>query len=150
MRYSLLCLTAVVLLAGCSIPRWPVDGSLTSPFGIRRDGLGLRIHRGVDIAIPVGTQVRAMQPGTVAFAGTMRGYGRVVMMDHGRGVRTVYAHLSEILVSQGDELRDRAVIGLSGSTGRSSGPHLHFEIQRRGGAEDPVPLLGGEPRRGGS
>lgn len=146
MRRSLLCLVALLLVTGCSIPRWPVDGSLTSPFGIRRDGLGLQVHRGVDIAIPIGTPVRAMAPGRVAFAGTMRGYGLVVVMDHARGVRTVYAHLSEIRVRRGDELTNRSVIALSGSSGRASGPHLHFEIQRRGGAEDPVPLLGGAPR----
>lgn len=151
MQRSLLCLPLLVLVTGCSIPRWPVDGSLTSPFGVvRRDGLGLRVHRGVDIAIPVGTPVRAMAPGRVAFAGAMRGYGLVVVMDHARGVRTVYAHLSEIHVDRGDELSGRSVIALSGSSGRSSGPHLHFEIQRRGGAEDPVPLLGGEPRPRGS
>lgn len=150
MRRSVVCLAALVLVTGCSIPRWPVDGTLSSPFGVRRDGLGFRVHRGVDVAVPVGTPVRAMAPGRVVFAGTMRGYGLVVVMDHGRGVRTVYAHLSEARVRSGDEVRDRAVIALSGSSGRSSGPHLHFEIQRRGGAEDPVPLLGGEPRPGGS
>lgn len=146
MRRSLLCLAVLVLGTGCSIPRWPVDGSLTSPFGVRRDGIGFRVHRGVDISIPIGTPVRAMAPGRVVFAGTMRGYGQVVVIDHSRGVRTVYAHLSEILVGRGEEIGHRAVIALSGSSGRSSGPHLHFEIQRHGGAEDPVPLLGGEPR----
>lgn len=146
MRRSLLCLAVLVLASGCSIPRWPVDGNLTSPFGVRRDGLQFRVHRGVDIAVPVGTPIRAMAPGRVAFAGAMRGYGLVVVMDHPRGVRTVYAHLSEIRVRRGDELRDRAIIALSGSSGQSSGPHLHFEVQRRGGPEDPVPLLGGAPR----
>lgn len=134
------------VLVGCSVPRWPVDGTLTSPYGIRRSGFSFQLHRGVDIAVPTGTPVRAMAPGRVTFAGSMSGYGRVVIIDHGTGVRTVYAHLAEVRVKKGQELSGRPVIGLSGSSGRSSAPHLHFEIQRRGSAEDPVPLLGGFPR----
>lgn len=148
MRLTLLALIALLATTGCSVPRWPVDGSMTSPFGLRRDGLDFQIHRGVDISVPTGTPVRAMAPGRVAFAGTMRGYGKVVIIDHGRGTRTVYAHLSEILVDTGRRLSARPVIGLSGASGRATGPHLHFEILRRGSAEDPVPLLGGEPRKG--
>ena len=133
-------------VAGCSVPRWPVDGRLTSPYGIRVQGHRLDIHRGVDIAVPRGTPVRAMAPGRVSYAGTMSGYGRVVMVDHGGGTRTIYAHLSELRVQAGQELSGRPVIGLSGSSGRATAPHLHFEIVRRGRAEDPVPLLGGAPR----
>lgn len=150
MRRPLLCLTALLLVTGCSIPRWPVDGSLSSPYGIRRTGFSFAVHRGVDISVPSGTEVRSMAPGRVAFSGAMRGYGNVVIVDHGRGLRTLYAHLSELRVRTGEELRGRPVIGLSGSTGHSTGPHLHFEIQRRGSAEDPVPLLGGLPSRHGS
>ncbi len=147
MHRPLILLAGFLLLSGCAIPRWPVDGTLTSPYGIRRSGFDFAIHRGVDISVPEGTPVRAMAPGRVAFAGTMRGYGFVVMIDHPRGVRTVYGHLSELRVETGDTLNDRRVIGLSGSTGRSTGPHLHFEIRTRSGAEDPVPLLGGTPRQ---
>lgn len=137
---------ALLLLAACSVPHWPVQGTLTSPFGLRRDGLlDFAIHRGVDIAVPAGTPVRAMAPGVVEFAGTMSGYGSVVIVDHGRGVRTIYAHLSEIQVAAGDEVAGRPVIGLSGSSGRATGEHLHFEIVRGSRAEDPVPLLGGFP-----
>jgi murein DD-endopeptidase MepM/ murein hydrolase activator NlpD len=93
----------------------------------------------------MGTPVHAMAPGTVAFAGTQSGYGRVVMIDHGGGVRTVYAHLSEIRVEKGQELHGRPVIGLAGSSGSSTAPHVHFEILRHGNAEDPVPLLGSFP-----
>lgn len=150
MRRPLLGLMALLLVTGCSIPRWPVDGSLTSPYGIRRAGFSFDVHRGVDISVPSGTEVRSMAPGRVAFSGVMRGYGNVVIVDHGRGLRTLYAHLSELRVRTGEELRGRPVIGLSGSTGRSTGPHLHFEIQRRGSAEDPVPLLGGMPSKRGS
>lgn len=149
MRHAILCLTALLALTGCSVPRWPVDGTLTSPFGLRRDGLSLGIHRGVDISVPTGTPVRAMAPGRVAFAGTMRGYGKVITVDHAGGVRTVYAHLSDIHVTAGQQLAGRPVIGLSGATGYATGPHLHFEIQRRG-PEDPVPLMGGPPRKRGS
>lgn len=145
MRRSLLGLALALFVTGCSLPRWPVEGRVTSPFGLRQDGFRLDLHRGIDIAVPLGTPVRAMAPGRVAFAGTMSGYGFVVMIDHG-DVRTVYAHLSELRVEEGRELVSREVIGLSGSSGRSSAPHLHFEIQRRGRAEDPVPLLGGFPR----
>lgn len=150
MRRTLFCLAALVLITGCSVPRWPVGGSVTSPFGVRRDGLSFQLHRGVDIAVPTGTPIRAMAPGRVAFAGTMRGYGHVVILDHAGGVRTVYAHLSEIRVAKGQELSGRPIIALSGASGRTSGPHLHFEIQRRGSAEDPVPLLGGFPTKRGS
>jgi murein DD-endopeptidase MepM/ murein hydrolase activator NlpD len=135
-----------LLLTGCSLPRWPVDGTLTSPFGVRhRGGLSFQIHRGVDIGVPSGTPVRAMAPGRVAFAGTQRGYGLVVIVDHGSGVRTVYAHLSEIRTETGQLLHGRPVIGLAGSSGASSAPHVHFEILRDGNPEDPVPLLGSFP-----
>lgn len=147
MRRGLTLFFSLLLVAGCSVPRWPVTGTMTSPFGLRRAGLlTFDIHRGVDIAVPEGTEVRAMAPGRVQFAGTMSGYGRVVFIDHGQGVRTVYGHLSEVRVRTGDEVTGRPVIGLSGSSGRATGAHLHFEILRGGRAEDPVPLLGGLPR----
>ena len=145
MRAAAVCLL-LLLMTGCSVPRWPVDGQVTSPFGLRGRGLDLDVHRGIDISVPAGTPVRAMAPGEVVFAGTMSGYGLVVIVDHDQGVRTLYAHLSELRVEAGMTLEGRGVIGLSGSSGRSTGPHLHFEIQRRGSAEDPVPLLGGVPR----
>ena len=146
MRRPALLLAGLVLATGCSVPRWPVDGTLTSPFGVRREGfLNFDIHRGVDIAVPTGTPVRSMAPGVVRFAGTMSGYGQVVIVDHGQGVRSVYAHLSALHVQTGQELATRMVVGLSGSSGRASGEHLHFEILRAGRAEDPVPLLGGTP-----
>lgn len=146
LRPGLLLLAGLLALAGCSVPRWPVDGTLTSPFGLRhRGGLDFQIHRGVDIGVPMGTPVRAMAPGRVAFAGTQSGYGLVVIVDHGGGVRTVYAHLSAIHTETGQELHGRPVIGLAGSSGSSSAPHVHFEIVRGGNPEDPVPLLGSFP-----
>lgn len=146
MRHQAMLLAVLLAVTACSVPRWPVDGTLTSPFGVRREGvLDIGIHRGVDIAVPRGTPVRAMSPGVVHFAGAMSGYGLVVIVDHPQGLRSVYGHLSEISVRTGQELPTRMVVGLSGSSGRATGEHLHFEILRRGRAEDPVPLLGGYP-----
>ena len=138
-------LLALLAVAGCTIPRWPVDGMLTSAFGLRWGGLLPEIHRGVDIEVPSGTEVRAMAPGRVRFAGKQDGYGNVVWMDHGGGVATVYAHLSEIRVRTGDIVEGHAVVALSGATGDVTGPHLHFELWRWGQERDPVPLLGGPP-----
>ena len=137
----------VVLLAaaGCAIPRWPVEGPMSSPFGLRWRGLLPEVHHGVDIAVPEGTEIHTMAAGRVRFAGTMTGYGNVVWMDHGGEVLTVYAHLSQLLVRTGDVVGGSAVIGLSGSTGDTTGPNLHFELWRWGRERDPVPLLGGEP-----
>lgn len=142
---ALACLGLLVALGGCGIPRWPVEGTLTSPYGLRWRGLLPGIHRGVDIQVPSGTEVRAMAGGRVRFAGEMRGYGNVVWIDHGGEVLSVYAHLSELRVRTGQAVDGREVVGLSGSSGEVSAPHLHFEIWRWGRVTDPVPLLGGPP-----
>jgi murein DD-endopeptidase MepM/ murein hydrolase activator NlpD len=138
-------LLLALALSGCVLPYWPVHGPVTSPFGLRLRGLRPEIHRGVDVSVPTGTPVHAMAPGRVRFAGTMRGYGRVVILDHGGGVRSLYAHLSEIHVQTGDEVHGHGVIGLSGRSGDATGPHLHFEVWRYDRPVDPVPLLGGFP-----
>jgi murein DD-endopeptidase MepM/ murein hydrolase activator NlpD len=138
----------LLVLSGCAIPRWPADGTLTSPFGMRWSGILPTVHRGVDLAMPVGTEVRAMTRGRVRFAGEMRGYGRVVWLEHPRrSMLTVYAHLSEIHVRTGEEVDHRQVIARSGATGNVTGPHLHFEVWVHGRPVDPVPFLGGRPRR---
>lgn len=142
-RAAVLLLLAAV--SGCSIPRWPVAAPITSPFGLRFLGWRPDFHHGVDLAAPVGTPVAAMKDGVVVFAGEMRGYGRVVMLQHGARLRTVYAHLSELLVRRGEEVSGGQIIARSGSSGNASGAHLHFEIQRWGRDEDPVELLGGLP-----
>jgi len=139
---------AALLVAGltaCSIPRWPVRGPVTSPWGIRFRGLVPELHDGVDIFVPDGTPVEAMKNGRVVFAGTMRGYGLTVMLQHGPNLMTLYGHLSRIDVTYGQEVRGRGVIALSGHTGDVTGPHLHFEVIRYGRTDDPVPLLGGPP-----
>lgn len=132
--------------AACSIPRWPAQAPVTSPFGLRFLGLRPDFHHGVDLATPMGSPVAAMKNGEVVFAGEMRGYGRVIMVQHGPRLRTVYAHLSELLVRKGDVVKGGQVIAKSGNSGNASGAHLHFEIQRWGREEDPVELLGGLPQ----
>jgi murein DD-endopeptidase MepM/ murein hydrolase activator NlpD len=131
---------------GCMFPRWPVEGPVTSAYGLRFRGLKPGLHRGVDISVPEGTEIRAMARGRVRFAGTMRGYGLVVWLDHPGEVITVYGHLSVIRVRAGEQVRGGQVIGLSGQTGDATGPHLHLEVWRHGREVDPVPFLGGFPR----
>lgn len=138
-------LLLVLTVQGCSVPRWPTSGPMTSPFGLRMRGLRPGLHHGVDIAVPEGTPIQAMRRGKVLRAGWASGYGWMVMLDHGGGVYSLYAHLSEVRVKEGERVGNRTVIGLSGRSGNASGPHLHFEIWRHGWPEDPVPLLGGKP-----
>lgn len=132
-------------LAGCALPRWPVESALTSPFGLRWDGLLPSVHRGVDLRAPQGTPVRAMAAGRVRFAGWMDGYGNVVWLDHPGKVISVYAHLSDIDVVVGGSVERGGLVGISGSTGTVSGPHLHFEVWKNGRQVDPVAFLGGAP-----
>lgn len=129
----------------CGLPRWPVKGPLTSDFGLRVLLRSPDIHRGVDFGVPTGTEVRAMDGARVRFAGVMDGFGNVIWLDHGRSTLTVYAHLSEIRVQEGESVTGGQVIGLSGASGNVTAPHLHFEIWRWGREVDPVPLLGGRP-----
>jgi murein DD-endopeptidase MepM/ murein hydrolase activator NlpD len=136
---------AFLLISACAIPHWPVEGRLTSPYGLRFRGISPDIHPGVDIAAPSGTPVHAMKPGRVVFAGTMSGYGLTVILQHGTSMRTLYAHLSEILVRSGEEVSRSSPIGRVGATGNATAPHLHFEVRRWGRQEDPVPLLGRQP-----
>nr|WP_255647812.1 M23 family metallopeptidase [Ensifer sp. IC4062] len=116
---------------------------VTSNFGNRLDPfLGrLALHAGIDFRAPIGTRIRSAAAGTVTTAGPTGGYGNMVEIDHGNGVITRYAHLSVILVSVGDHVRADDVIAKSGSTGRSTGPHLHYEVRIDGRAVDPVLFL---------
>ena len=137
----------ILATAACHLPRWPVDAPITSVYGLRMRGARPDIHRGVDLDVPTGTPVAAMAQARVRFAGVMAGFGNVVWLDHGGGVLTVYAHLSEIRVREGGGIGPGDVLGLSGASGDVSGPHLHFEVWRWGREVDSVPLLGGLPGR---
>lgn len=116
---------------------YPVNGVLTSGFGPRWG----RMHEGLDIAVPTGTPVMAAAPGVVLSAGWGGGYGNLVVVDHGGGIATAYAHNSSISVSTGQRVERGAILALAGSTGRSTGPHVHFEVRVNGAATDPIPYL---------
>ena len=141
----MLAATTVLGMFGCGLPQWPVEGPIIAPFGVRWQSNGPIIHRGVDIDVPTGTPVYAMSSGEVSFAGTMRDFGLVVWVDHGDAILTVYAHLSEILVVEGQAVTRDESLGLSGESGNATGPHLHFEVRGRGHQVDPVAMLGGPP-----
>lgn len=117
--------------------RWPSAGRLSSTYGERWG----RMHEGIDMAAPAGDPVVAAEAGEVYFAARLGGYGNTVLIDHGGGMHTLYAHQSELHVSEGDLVERGEVIGLIGSTGRSTGPHLHFEIQLDGEPVDPMRFL---------
>ena len=122
---------------------WPLHGRITSYFGRRNLGMGTsNFHKGIDIAAPLGTVVRASRSGVVTFAGWSRqGYGNLVKIRHSDGTETRYAHFSKIKVVVGQHLRQGDPVGLIGSTGISTGPHLHFEIREHGRATDPLVIL---------
>ncbi|MDI6823316.1 MAG: M23 family metallopeptidase [Bacillota bacterium] len=115
---------------------WPVEGGgrVTSGFGWRRRDW----HPAIDIAAPAGTPVRAADTGMVTFAGWQGGYGRLIIVEHGNGMSTRYAHLSRVDVRPGDQVERGQVIGAVGSTGRATGPHLHFEVRAGGEARNPL------------
>jgi murein DD-endopeptidase MepM/ murein hydrolase activator NlpD len=116
---------------------WPVLGPVTSPFGWRWG----RMHEGIDIAAPTGTPIRAAAAGTVIYAGWLGGYGNLTVIDHGGGVATAYGHQSGIAVGSGAFVAQGQVIGYIGSTGHSTGPHLHFEVRVNGVPQDPLGYL---------
>ena len=126
-----LLLTPAAALAG---RQSPVDGGvITSGVGWRLDPFGsgkLTYHNGYDIAVPVGTRVYPVEAGTVYFAGTYRGYGEMVAVDHGNGWITIYGHNSQLLVKPGDRVETTTVLALSGNSGRSTGPHVHYELRQ--------------------
>ena len=127
----------------------PVEGRLSSAFGKRADPFtqATRFHRGVDIAAAAGTPIRAAQSGTVVFSGHLSGYGNTIIVEHGGGYRTLYGHASRNLVREGDTISAEQVIGEVGSSGRSTGTHLHFELQKSGERLDPKEFLSAASRR---
>ena len=116
---------------------WPASGTLTSGFGWRWG----RMHEGIDIAAPTGTPISAAASGTVIYAGWMGGYGNLVVIDHGNGLATAYGHQSSIAVGAGTYVSQGQTIGYVGSTGHSTGPHVHFEVRVNGSPVDPLGYL---------
>jgi len=122
---------------------WPVEGVLQGYFGRRTDpfsGEGA-IHTGVDISAPIGTPVHASGDGVVLYAMWMSGYGRLVVIDHGSGYQTYYAHLSRFAVVPGEEIRAGELIGYVGMSGRATGSHLHYEVRYNGVPRNPSRFL---------
>jgi murein DD-endopeptidase MepM/ murein hydrolase activator NlpD len=120
------------------------NASFTSSFGVRSDpfGRGAAMHAGIDLAGPVGTPIYATADGTVSQASWHNGgYGNLVRLDHGRGIETRYGHLSSMTVRPGERVRRGQLIGRMGSTGRSTGSHLHYEVRIDGRAVNPVPFM---------
>ena len=113
---------------------WPLNGQVTRKFGVNN-----RIkHTGIDIAAPLGTPVLASAPGEIAFKGALKGYGNVVILKHSEDYMSVYAHLDTIVAEENAYVGQRDVIGAVGTSGRASGPHLHFEIRYNNEARNPL------------
>jgi murein DD-endopeptidase MepM/ murein hydrolase activator NlpD len=129
----------------------PVAGTMTSPFGWRSDPIngGSRFHGGIDIAAPSGSPVYTPQEGVVVYSGNYGGYGNVVVIHHGGGLYTLYGHNSYLMVNYGDRVSRGQVVALVGSTGRSTGPHLHFEVRQGNGYVNPLDYLGYLHQSGG-
>ncbi len=122
---------------------WPVKGRISSPFGLRRffNGEPRSPHSGLDLAVPVGSPVKAANHGRVALVGNFYLPGKIIILDHGFGIYTVYAHLSRFCVKKGQMVKKGQIIAFSGCTGRATGPHLHFGCYIHGIKIDPQTLL---------
>ena len=137
-------LQALHALLSCAPLTSPVDYyNLTSKFGNRKDPFTKRPawHAGIDLAAWPGTRVRATASGVVTFAGRKGGFGRLVIVNHGCGIETAYGHLRKIYVKKGDSVAHRDSLGEVGSTGRSTGPHVHYEVRIKGKAVDPYQFI---------
>lgn len=135
---------AVLRQRGYTPTIWPVDGKLEGGFGGRRNpfgGSGYEFHSGQDIEAPMGAPVIAGASGRVSFVGWQNGYGQLVIVDHGGGLTTRYGHLSHIDVSFGQTVTRGELLGKVGSTGRSTGPHLHYEVRINDSAVNPLQYL---------
>lgn len=121
----------------------PAEGLFTSGFGVRRSPFGEseKMHEGLDIANSPGTPIRAPANGIVSFASSKTGYGQMVILDHGYGIETWYGHTSRLLVSSGQKIRRGETIALLGNSGRSTGPHLHYEVRVNGTPVDPLTYI---------
>ena len=126
---------------------WPVSGHtrISSPFGYRIHPIFKvkKLHTGIDIPAPTGTPIAAAAAGTVVYCDWLGGYGKAIMVDHGGGILTLYGHNSAFVVSEGQTVSRGQTIAKAGSTGNSTGPHLHFEVRKNGSYVDPMPWLRG-------
>ncbi len=120
-----------------SLFAWPVFGQITSGYGWRKG----EFHHGLDIACPLGTPIRAAQAGKVTFVGTRSVYGKTVVIEHANGTETLYAHTSKNMVRKGQQVKKGQVIALVGVTGRTTGPHLHFQVNFKDQTLNPVDYL---------
>ena len=122
---------------------WPVSGEITSPYGYRVHPIwGTTIyHSGIDIGVDEGTPVHAADSGVIVWSGWMGGYGYAVVIDHGNGLSTLYGHNSELAVDEGQSVSKGQVVAYAGSTGNSTGPHVHFEVRENGDPVDPMGYL---------
>ncbi|HEY1333634.1 MAG TPA: M23 family metallopeptidase, partial [Myxococcaceae bacterium] len=121
--------------------QWPLRGVLYARFGRK----GKSPHDGIDLAAPAGTPVRTAGEGSVLFAGPQQGYGLLVIIEHAHGLVTVYAHNRDLRVRTGQQIREGQVIATVGESGKTSGPHLHFEVRQDGAPVDPLEILGPPP-----
>ena len=123
--------------------RWPVRGAVNSDFGSRLSPWTreAEFHSGLDISADRGTPVRAPAPGTVLFAGAQNEFGLTVILEHGHEIRSLYGHLSKLQVTQGQKVERGQVVAMTGNTGKSSGPHLHYEIMVKGQSVNPRAYL---------
>lgn len=130
--------TSDLLIFSC-----PSEGRITSHFGKRTDPVfeGTAIHYGIDIATRVGTPILAAAAGKVKFTGNKNHWGNVIIVDHIKGYQTIYAHLHKCIISSGDTVSKGQILGYSGNTGKSTGPHLHYEIRYFGKPLNPLPFL---------
>lgn len=125
---------------------WPAGGKISSGFGMREHPLsgGRKFHTGIDITVPRGTPLHATADGVVSFAERSGGSGNIVVIEHGQGLSTVYAHNTKNTVRPGQAVKRGEVIAYSGSTGVSTGPHVHYEVWRNGQSVNPAPFLEGK------
>ena len=140
--------------AGAYALAWPLPESvrITSPFGMREHPVlgARRLHAGVDLGTAIGTPVRATAAGVVRRASSDGVNGRILVLDHGRGVATMYCHNDALLVQDGEHVARGQIISYSGNTGRSTGPHLHYQLDLAGQAVDPLRYRAGHPRTAAS
>lgn len=126
---------------GSGVLSWPLRGVLYARFGKK----GKEPHDGIDLAAPAGLAVKTAAPGSVLFAGEQKGYGLIVIVEHEGGLITLYAHNRDLRVKTGQKVREGQVVATVGDSGRTSGPHLHFEVRKDGVPVDPLDFLGAIP-----